>query len=88
MLPKKRADMESAPTTCGVTNRRRIASLLACGVTNRRKIAPLLALRRNLAKHKRVRAISITLDLGGQKSPIRKFNHTASNSETQCAEGG
>ena len=41
-----------------------------------------------LAKHKRVRAISITLDLSGQKSPIRKFNHAATESETQCAEGG
>jgi len=40
------------------------------------------------AKHKRVRAISITLDLGGRKSPIRKFNLTALCSETQGAEGG
>ena len=34
-----------------------------------------------------MRAISITFDLGGRKSPIRKFNFTATNSETQCAEG-
>ena len=31
---------------------------------------------------------SITLVLGGRKSPIRKFNQAATNSETQGAEGG
>ena len=30
---------------------------------------------------------SITFAQDGQKSPIRKFNHAASDSETQCAEG-
>ena len=40
------------------------------------------------AKHKRVRAISMTLDSVERKSPIRKFNCTALNSERQGAEGG
>ena len=39
------------------------------------------------AKHKRVRAISITFVQEGRKNPIRKFNLTAVNSETQGAEG-
>ena len=60
---------------------RSLSAILSQGKANVR-------LWRNLAKHKRVRAISITLDLGGQKSPIRKFNLTATNSETQGAEGG
>ena len=42
----------------------------------------------NLAKHKRVRAIKVASALERRKSPIRKFNFTALNSETQCAEGG
>ena len=40
-----------------------------------------------LAKHKRVRAIKVASALERRKSPIRKFNFTALNSETQCAEG-
>ena len=73
---------------CGVTKCRGFASLLACGVTRYGEAEGFTTrLWRNLAKHKRVRAISITLDLGGQKSPIRKFNFTALCSETQGAEG-
>ena len=60
MLPKKRADIESAPTVFGVTLR----STSVC------------------EQH------SITFAPNGRKNPIRKFNFTASNSETQCAEGG
>ena len=82
--------MESAPTTSPSAPLTPLLRGEAIINASQRKLyqAPMTTpYLRSLAKHKRVRAISITLDLGGRKSPIRKINLTATKSETQCAEG-
>ena len=57
-----------------------------CFSCNSKQLSHLL--KHPLAKHKRVRAISMTLDSVERRNPIRKFNLTVAYSETQGAEGG